>query len=392
MKTIEITNLRFERQKITFEDRLAILTGHNRSGKTLILEQIADALKEGSNHVLIDQQPVQRGQFQVAYLSSETRLKDEIKLTKTSSFRNHLISKINHLLINDQNYQQLSSQIDQLANKIEELTNLALNPHANAFTNQNIKLKFDTSKFSLEKIVDKLLNIDLINQINQNSLDEKSFNSFLLRMVVFNVLLAGLNFTDLQRPIVILIDDPAAFANYQTLTEFAFELRKLLKFENLYICIATSNADFVQQMNCKISAIHYIKNRQIIDFKNYQTIIEKAITIFSFWKSTDHQNWQAYQIALKPILETEDLEREFALFWQSEFLNWFKMLFANQITFINESELIKFDSASEKFNLISRSNYKNQIILFCFAKAFEIKTVFSEKNQQKYQKINFLWS
>lgn len=282
MKTIEITNLRFERQKITFEDRLAILTGHNRSGKTLILEQIADALKEGSNHVLIDQQPVQRGQFQVAYLSSETRLKDEIKLTKTSSFRNHLISKINHLLINDQNYQQLSSQIDQLANKIEELTNLALNPHANAFTNQNIKLKFDTSKFSLEKIVDKLLNIDLINQINQNSLDEKSFNSFLLRMVVFNVLLAGLNFTDLQRPIVILIDDPAAFANYQTLTEFAFELRKLLKFENLYICIATSNADFVQQMNCKISAIHYIKNRQIIDFKNYQTIIEKAITIFSF--------------------------------------------------------------------------------------------------------------
>lgn len=392
MKTIEITNLRFERQKITFEDRLAILTGHNRSGKTLILEQIADALKEGSNHVLIDQQPVQRGQFQVAYLSSETRLKDEIKLTKTSSFRNHLISKINHLLINDQNYQQLSSQIDQLANKIEELTNLALNPHANAFTNQNIKLKFDTSKFSLEKIVDKLLNIDLINQINQNSLDEKSFNSFLLRMVVFNVLLAGLNFTDLQRPIVILIDDPAAFANYQTLTEFAFELRKLLKFENLYICIATSNADFVQQMNCKISAIHYIKNRQIIDFKNYQTIIEKAITIFSFWKSTDHQNWQAYQIALQPILETEDLEREFELFWQSEFLNWFKMLFANQITFINESELIKFDSASEKFNLISRSNYKNQIILFCFAKAFEIKTVFSEKNQQKYQKINFLWS
>ncbi len=392
MKTIEITNLRFERQKITFEDRLAILTGHNRSGKTLILEQIADALKEGSNHVLIDQQPVQRGQFQVAYLSSETRLKDEIKLTKTSSFRNHLISKINHLLINDQNYQQLSSQIDQLANKIEELTNLALNPHANAFTNQNIKLKFDTSKFSLEKIVDKLLNIDLINQINQNSLDEKSFNSFLLRMVVFNVLLAGLNFTDLQRPIVILIDDPAAFANYQTLTEFAFELRKLLKFENLYICIATSNADFVQQMNCKISAIHYIKNRQIIDFKNYQTIIEKAITIFSFWKSTDHQNWQAYQIALKPILETEDLEREFELFWQSEFLNWFKMLFANQITFINESELIKFDSTSEKFNLISRSNYKNQIILFCFAKAFEIKTVFSEKNQQKYQKINFLWS
>ncbi len=392
MKTIEITNLRFERQKITFEDRLAILTGHNRSGKTLILEQIADALKEGSNHVLIDQQPVQRGQFQVAYLSSETRLKDEIKLTKTSSFRNHLISKINHLLINDQNYQQLSSQIDQLANKIEELTNLALNPHANAFTNQNIKLKFDTSKFSLEKIVDKLLNIDLINQINQNSLDEKSFNSFLLRMVVFNVLLAGLNFTDLQRPIVILIDDPAAFANYQTLTEFAFELRKLLKFENLYICIATSNADFVQQMNCKISAIHYIKNRQIIDFKNYQTIIEKAITIFSFWKSTDHQNWQAYQIALKPILEIADLEREFTLFWQSEFLNWFKMLFANQITFINESELIKFDSASEKFNLISRSNYKNQIILFCFAKAFEIKTVFSEKNQQKYQKINFLWS
>lgn len=66
------------------------------------------------------------------------------------------------------------------------------------------------------------------------------------------------------------------------------------------------------------------------------------------------------------------------------------MLFANQITFINESELIKFDSNSEKFNLISRSNYKNQIILFCFAKAFEIKTVFSEKNQQKYQKINFL--
>ncbi len=393
MKTIEISNQLFEKQKITFVNKIAIITGQNRAGKTMLLDQIASGLEGNSLQVLVDNRMVKKGEFQVVYLTDDRQFNEEIKLTKTSRFRNQLINRINKTLIHNENYLNLNQQIEELAEKIKTITNLAISPNETAFTTKKIKLTFDTSKVNLEKIVDKLLEIDLIDQQTQTRLDEKHFNNFLLRMIVFNILLTGLDWEDKQRPIVILVDNPAVYANYQTLTEFAFELKKLLKFPHLYLCLATGNAELVASLNCDLEAIHLIKEREIIAFRGYEEIIEEAIALFSFISNNDYKDWQQFKINLKNVLEKADFEREFSLFWNTETINWFKMLYASKIVFAAEKEIINLDDyVSKNFTLIIRTNLLRQIILFLYAKNLNIPVIFSTNLQAKLKKISFLWN
>lgn len=393
MKTIEISNQVFEKQKITFVNKIAIITGQNRAGKTMLLDQIASGLEGNSLDVLVDNRVVKKGEFQVVYLTDDRQFNEEIKLTKTSRFRNQLINRINKTLISNENYLDLNRQIETLAEKIKTITNLAITPNETAFTNKKIKLAFDTSQVNLEKIVDKLLEIDLIDQNTKSRLDEKHFNNFLLRMIVFNILLAGLDWEDKQRPIVILVDNPAVYANYQTLTEFAFELKKLLKFDHLYLCLATGNAELVSNLNCDLEAINLVKEREIIVFKDRYEMMEEAITILSFIKNNEYKNWQQFKINLQNVLEKADFEREFALFWNTEIINWFKMLFAKQIILADVTEIINLeDFETKNFAFVIRTNLLRQIMLVLYAKKLNIPVIFSEKLKTKLDKVNFLWN
>ena len=393
METIEVSNQIWEKQKITFVEKVAIITGHNRAGKTLLLDQIASGLKGEQLHFYVDNQPVKKGSFQVVYLTDDRQFEDEIKLTKTSRFRNQLINRINKTLINNENYENLNLQITELASKIKSITNLAISPNQTALTNEKIKLEFSTTNINLEKIVDRLLEIDLIDQNSQTHLDEKNFNSFLLRMVLFNILLAGLDWEDKQRPIVVLIDNPAVYANYQTLTEFTNKLKQLLKHPHLYLCIATSKAEVINNLNCDPGGINLLKNREIIVFKERNEIIENAITVFSFLKNEEYKDWQKFQLELKMILEQTDFEREFHLFWAIERNNWFKMLFASKVILAGQNEIIKLqETEKQNFILIIRTHLLRQLIFFFYAKKMNIPLVFSSKLKQKLNKVNFLWN
>ena len=390
MKHLEFTNRFFTKQRITFANQIAIITGHNCSGKTTILNTLAKGFQGNKKNFFVDHQPVKPGDYQVAYLTDHSELKTEIKLTKTNHFRHYLLQKMNRLLLNEANYQQVTNQVHELANKIEQIINQALDKQITSFTNQEIALQFDTQKINLESIIDHLLQIKLIRQADQIVLDEKHFNEFLLRMVVFSVLKTSLDWYDTQRPIVILIDNPGLFANYQTLTEFALALKKLLQNQHVHLCIATTNADFIQQIGCLPTALNFLQNQQITHLPDVNTILERGISLYGFLTNNEYQDWRWYQNDFKHVCDLKDLQNELEHFWNRQIVNLIKAYFARRIVLANNDEIVKL-GVDNGFQLVLHENWKNTLLLFVFYQKLNLPVEITSLLKQKWTKLTFLW-
>lgn len=242
---ITFTNKLFTKQKIVFSDHLGVLIGKHGSGKTTILDSLETGLKGKTRDFFVNNQTVKPGDFQTIYIKDHFDLKEEIKLTKSSPFRNQILKTINYHLLKKDQYQDLTAKIQKLALAVETTITELFAKNLKAITNENIVLKFGTEKINLENIVDRLLSIELFDQKQELFLNNTTFNKFLLRMVVFSVLQNSVDQNDQQRPIFLLFDNPELYTNLNTMIQLITILKKLLQKTNFFLLFASNSINFL---------------------------------------------------------------------------------------------------------------------------------------------------
>jgi len=125
MKQIQFSNSFFTEQTIQLHNNMAIIIGDNGVGKTTLLNTLEKGFKGKNNKFTIDNEPVATDNYQVIYLKEYFNLKEHLKLTKTSSFRNDLIQNLNQALITtkDNQYKDLSKNLEKIENDFLGLLN-----------------------------------------------------------------------------------------------------------------------------------------------------------------------------------------------------------------------------------------------------------------------------
>jgi len=125
MKQIQFSNSFFTEQTIQLHNNMAIIIGDNGIGKTSLLNTLEKGFKGKNSKFTIDNEPVATDNYQVIYLKEYFNLKEHLKLTKTSSFRNDLIQNLNQALITtkDNQYKDLSKNLEKIENDFLGLLN-----------------------------------------------------------------------------------------------------------------------------------------------------------------------------------------------------------------------------------------------------------------------------
>ena len=310
IREVEITNTFFQKQKIYFHDRLAILIGGHCSGKTTVLETLEDGFDGKNPHFLVNNEKVTKSDFQVMYLKDHFSLKEEIKLNKTSPFRQHIVKAINRHLLAQDKYQRVVDGIKQLSQEIEKVISELFSDNLHALTNKNITLKFDTDDINLEHIIE-LLEVHLFDQKKQTVLKDNSYNQFLLRMVVFNVLRVVVDEKDNQRPIIVLFDNPELYTTLKTSSQLNVILQKLMENTNFYLVFASNSVEYLTSLPHSIKSLNWLRESQIVHFDRTDDLLQKGVAIYHFLLNDQYQNFDDYFENFNAIFDTKkDLPKE----------------------------------------------------------------------------------
>lgn len=228
MKEIKFSDSFFTEETIQFHNNMAIIIGANGSGKTTLLNTLERGFKGKSNKFIIDNEPIAIDDYQIIYLKEYFNLKENLKLTKTSGFRNDLIQNINQAIITKSNikYKFLLKNLENIEKDFLELLNQSYFRNENAIKNQ-LSLKPLVESFSVNNLVDKMLKIQIYDKNNENIIDEDNYSHFFLRILLFNILKNTLQQKDKLRPIVILFDLPELYGTPKVLYQINQYLKQI---------------------------------------------------------------------------------------------------------------------------------------------------------------------
>ena len=386
INSIELTNHLFTKQKIVFHNHLAVLIGQHRSGKTTVLTTLFEGFKAKHRDFFVNDHSVNVSDFQVVYLKDHFSLKDEIKLTKTSPFRNHILKNINQNLLNQEKYQKVSAEIQTLALAMESALNDVFANNLNALTHEDIILKFDVHKINLENIIDHLLEIKLFNQKTQTVLEDKNFNHFLARMLIFNVLRSTVDEKDQQRPIIILFDNPEIYTTLKTMQQMNTILRELIQKEQIYLVIASNSVEYLTNLHCRLEHINWLKENTIHHFTNLDVILQEAVGNHAYLTNKEYEDLDKYHSHFNQIFDTHDLQQEWKTFYD---INWSYFLTAFFVDCIflkeNTQNILRLQTETNTYRFLGcyQLPLKNLVVLatfyFRFGFAFEINPLVKEK-------------
>ena len=373
IQEVEFTNPFFTKQKIYFHNRLAILIGRHCSGKTTVLETLADGFHGGKAHFFVNNQKVTTSDFQVMYLKDHFSLKEEIKLNKTSHFRHHILKTINQHLLTQHKYQKVVTDIKQLALAIEKVIAELFSKNLHALTNENILLKFSVDKINLEHIIDELLEIHLFDQTKEIVLKESGFNQFLLRMVVFNVLKTAIDEEDDKRPVVVLFDNPELYTTLKTSTQLNNILQQLMQKHNFYLVFASNSVEYLTSFNHSIQSLNWLSQNQVVHFDKCDNILQKGVAMYQFLLNDRYQNWSSYSNDFNRVFDVQtDLQREWENFYRFEYRYFLKGFFLDQIIF-NEVDDVRQSQFTSQIQIDShqlRGNYSLSLSSICLLVSF----------------------
>lgn len=372
IREVEITNTFFQKQKIYFHDRLAILIGGHCSGKTTVLETLEDGFDGKNPHFLVNNEKVTKSDFQVMYLKDHFSLKEEIKLNKTSPFRQHIVKAINRHLLAQDKYQRVVDGIKQLSQEIEKVISELFSDNLHALTNKNITLKFDTDDINLEHIIE-LLEVHLFDQKKQTVLKDNSYNQFLLRMVVFNVLRVVVDEKDNQRPIIVLFDNPELYTTLKTSSQLNVILQKLMENTNFYLVFASNSVEYLTSLPHSIKSLNWLRESQIVHFDRTDDLLQKGVAIYHFLLNDQYQNFDDYFENFNAIFDTKkDLPKEWELFYRFQYNYLLKAFFFDEVVFqeVDAQKGSYLSTTVQKDTYQLQATYALPIISICLLISF----------------------
>lgn len=287
---IEFSNHIFTKQILQLSDSVAFLMGKNGVGKTTILETFYQGFRGKLKDFLVNDTAVGAADYQVLYLKDDFDLKEEVKFTRSSPFRIHLMHRVNQLLLEQKKYTGITEQVKDLSQAVSKIINHLFADQLHALTDPQIELQFNTQKITLENIIDQLLEVHLFDSKNEKPLESKGLNRFLLRMLVFNVLRSALNENDLQRPIIILFDHPELYTTPQTIQVLNIVLKELLQKPNFFCIIASNSPSYIANFCPPLPSLHFVKNSQISAIHKADTIMQKAIAVHAFLQTNEYDD------------------------------------------------------------------------------------------------------
>lgn len=388
MEKIVFSNHIFENQSLSVYNNLSFIIGDNGSGKTQILNTLSLGFQGKSKTFKVDGQSVLNGQYQVVFLQEFFDIQTEIKINRTSQFRNEILKVLNKFTIKNEKYEDLMKKIDNLNYDIESIVNDNFANNFSSIVNSNIKLKAKLELNSLENIVDKLLKINIYdtNGFENKIIDDSNYSRFILRMLILNILYSYLE-VDKQRPLIFLIDLPELYGTPKLLMQVNNFLKKLLQKGNIFVFITTNSPWYLENFCPYIESINFINNKQIYKINDSKKIIFNAIVMYSYFTS-DSTDFIWYKSNIKSVIEDQDIEEEIKQFYEQSYTYLVKIFFTH--SFILSSKFQK-DILLENNDYIVYifTDFKIQLILFYISKYFNIKCKF-DKNMSNINKVLYL--
>lgn len=394
IQQLQFTNTPFfANQKIYFHNRLAILIGKHCAGKTTVLELLNQGLRCQKSNLLVNNQKVKINDFQVMYLKDRFNLNDEIKLNKKSILRNHILKTINQNLLTHTKYQKVIGEIKELALAIEKTIAELFGDNLHALTNKNILLKFGVDKINLEHIIDELLEIYLFDATKQTHLKEQTFNQFLLRMVVFNILKTAMDEEDDKRPIIVLFDNAELYTSLKTSNQLNTILQQLLTKSNFYLVLASNSVEYLTTLDHSIKSLNWLWEQQIFHFDKIDLILQQGVAMHQFLLNNRYADWTTYNNDFDRIFDPKnDLPREWAYFYRFDYGYFLKTFFLDQVLFeevsdTNSYSIVKIQPHTQQLHATYSLSLKSICLLASFFKHFGLHFAFSEQLLEQRKKI-----
>lgn len=362
MKQIQFSNSSFTEQIIQFHNNIAIIIGDNGIGKTSLLNTLEKGFKGKNSRFTVDNEPVAVDSYQVIYLKEYFNLKEHLKLTKTSSFRNDLIQNVNQALITttDDKYKDLSKNLEKIeADFLELLNKLYFWNNDNNIKN-HLVLKPTVESFSINNLVDKMLKIQIYDKNNENIIDEENYSHLFLRILLFNILNNTLRQKDKLRPTIILFDLPELYGTPKLLHQINNYLRKINQENNTIIIIVSNSPEYLKLLQPNLLAINLVTEKGILFIRNLEKIIREAIISFAFCDS-EAKDLSVYKNDLNFLIDQEDIKKEIIYIENQLYEKIINSLFADQVE-LWFKELIKTNS--DKYIVQYLGNFKDLIFIY----------------------------
>lgn len=389
---IEFSNHIFTKQTLQLSDSVAFLMGKNGVGKTAILETFYQGFRGKLKDFSVNDVAVGAADYQVLYLKDDFDLKEEIKFTRTSPFRNHLIHQVNQLLLEQKKYAGITEQVKDLSQAVAKIINHLFANQLHALTDPQIELQFNTQKITLENIIDQLLEVHLFDSKNEKPLESKGLNRFLLRMLVFNVLRSALNENDLQRPIIILFDHPELYTTPQTIQALNTILKELLQKPNFFCIIASNSPSYIANFCPALPSLHFVKNSQIFAIHKADSIMQKAIAAHAFLQTDEYDDWNWYWRDFQKVFNSEDLQKEWKFFFMNVYYAFLEQTYFDSIHLQDSGSQFKSSAnIAETKSIIYTSNLKNLLFNYFLLTPLNISLSWDSITLKNYPKLTLFF-
>ncbi|WP_346350393.1 hypothetical protein [Spiroplasma endosymbiont of Calodromius spilotus] len=387
MKKILFSNHIFDMQTLNVQDNVCFILGDNSSGKTQILNTLHSGFKGKTKTVKVDEQYINAGDYQVVFLKEFFDIQTEIKISRTSEFRNEIIKILNKFTINDDKYKILLKKLSKISNEIETIINDNFISNLSSIANENIKLRTKLELNSLENVIDKLLKIDIYDEkrADNSIIDDSNYSRFILRMLILNILSSYLE-QDNYRPIVFLIDLPELYGTPKLLVKVNSFLKKMTMENNVFLFIATNSPWYLENFCPPIESINLIKKQNIYKFNNSEKTIMEAVIMNSFYESSSN-DFVWYKSNIGRVFEAEDLIKEKQYFYNYGFSYFTNAIFTDEVILIYKKQNCLKNENNYIFYVATE--LKIQLMLFYLLQKFNIKCVLDESIKE-INKIRYL--
>lgn len=369
-----------------YNNKLLII-GENNSGKTKLLNKIYAGFLGKDSTFSFNDKIIGFGDYQVIYLKEKMDLLEEIKLTKTSNFRNKLIKAINEIILNNDKYNETVELLQKL-NSLFDLILLETDLISNntKIISSELVLKYNFSNLSVEGIVDKLLKFDLYDLENA-IIDSAKYSSYQLRILLLNILIKYSDLQDKLRPLVFILDQPELFGTIKSLWNLINEVKNLLSEKSVIIMVSNCPVLFTFFFE-KIEQVYFLKNNKIFSFENINSIIIKTIAIYTFSES-DSIDYEIFVKDLSYVLTEEDVLYEKNNYIKNNILLILHIIYWDKIL-LKISDHNTF--ALEEPELCLEVTKANFIFVYLFLKNLDINIIVDNVAKTFFDKCNWLFN
>ncbi|AHF57272.1 hypothetical protein [Spiroplasma eriocheiris] len=387
--TITFKNSNKELETIKLYQNKLVIFGNNNSGKTKLLNTLSNGFLGKDSSFRFNDNSIGYGDYQIIYLKEKTDLVEEIKLTKTSIFRNKLIKSMNELILSNNKYEELTTLLTNLNNVFNEMlleTDILSNQVS---IKSQLFLKSNFSNLSLEGIIDKLLKFDIYDFEN-TVIDPTKYSSYQLRILLLNILIKYTDMNDKLRPLVFIIDQPEMYSSTKSLWDFLNNLKLLLNDKS--IIILATNAPIVYNFIVDdISQVYFLRNNKLISVDNIDKIIMQTIAIYAFLDS-DSNDYEVFIKELSYVILEEDIIYEKNKYLKSTILLLLHVVEWEKLNMkISRNNTIWIDNNNNN-NIYLEQTIDDFIFSYLFLKSLRINIIVDDRTKSFFDKCYWLFN